>query len=96
MWQPGSPMQRSPRAKAWACMGCQGKKHRGHPFPITPTVRGGRKARGQFPQIRAAGRTHTPRGERRFTCEFPQGGDKQSSNGVPQTSGASGVGGPFR
>jgi hypothetical protein len=96
MWRADEVCPREPRANVWACMGCQGKKHRGHPSPRQTTVRGDQKVRGQFPQIRAAGRTHTPRGELRFTCEYPQGGDDKSPNAFPLSSASLGVGGPFR
>lgn len=80
--------------QAWAWMGWQGKKHRGHPSPEPNTVRGGslRGARGQLPQVRAAGRSHTPRGEpSRLSCDFPQGGDA-SHRKAPPTSLAGGRG----
>lgn len=77
MWHLDSSQSRTPGVTK-GLHGPRGAEHRGT-RPRQQTVRGGRKARGQFPKIRAAGRTHTPRGELRFTCEFPQGGDEGSS-----------------
>lgn len=95
MWRADSPRNRTP-GDTKGLHGPRGRKHPGAPVSCTNTVRGGRKARGQFPQIRAAGRTHTPRGERWFTCEFPQVGDNATSpNGTPEPP-CVGVGGPFR
>jgi hypothetical protein len=98
MRRPDSRIRRGSRAKVWGCIARQDKTDRGYPLPRTQTVRGAPLAGtgATTPQTRAAGRTHTPRGNgtQPVPCEFPQGGDARSSKAPTQPR--YGEGGPFR